>query len=139
MRAAIESAWDQAERAARDAAAQQVSQLKVDVETVMFHEIGHFFEVYKALEPGKASVVGAWRVDEDAKGRMIMADATPYPDSLNEGVIAGICTKFSARHPSYKLIDATTAKRSSAAPPLSTGTMPRGWLSGRRPDRKSVV
>lgn len=58
-----------------------------------------------------ASVVGAWRVDEDSKGRMIMADATPYPDSLNEGVIAGICAKFSARHPSYELIDAATAKR----------------------------
>ncbi|HEY7438195.1 MAG TPA: inorganic diphosphatase [Acidimicrobiia bacterium] len=31
-----------------------------DVEEAVLDEIAHFFEVYKALEPGKASAVGHW-------------------------------------------------------------------------------
>jgi inorganic pyrophosphatase len=31
-----------------------------DIEEAVLDEIAHFFEVYKALEPGKASAVGHW-------------------------------------------------------------------------------
>ncbi len=37
-----------------------------DIDPFLMNEIRHFFEVYKALEPGKESAVGDWRNVTDA-------------------------------------------------------------------------
>lgn len=44
-----------------------------DVNQAFLDEIGHFFEVYKALEPGKASEIGLW--EDAAAARQEVADA----------------------------------------------------------------
>ena len=46
-----------------------------DVNQAFLDEIGHFFEVYKALEPGKASVVGTWADAEAARAEIREAQA----------------------------------------------------------------
>ena len=38
-----------------------------DLDKFLLAEIGHFFEVYKALEPGKGALVGGWRNRADAE------------------------------------------------------------------------
>jgi inorganic pyrophosphatase len=38
-----------------------------DLDRFLPAEIGHFFEVYKALEPGKGSMVGGWRSRAEAE------------------------------------------------------------------------
>lgn len=55
--------------------------------------------------------IGGWRVESTAPGRMVMVDSSPYPCSLNEGVIAGIARAFAKQKPSYQLLDPATAKR----------------------------
>ncbi len=56
-------------------------------------------------------VAGCWRVESEGKGSMVLADDTPYPCFVNEGVVAGICRAFAKQNPSYKLVQADKAKR----------------------------
>jgi hypothetical protein len=58
-----------------------------------------------------ASLVGCWRVESEAKGRIVLVDDTPYPCFVNEGVVAGICAAFAKQEPVYTVLDAETAKR----------------------------
>ena len=44
-----------------------------DVNQAFLDEIGHFFEVYKALEPNKASEIGRWGDAEAARTEIIEA------------------------------------------------------------------
>ncbi|MBX7069343.1 MAG: inorganic diphosphatase [Microthrixaceae bacterium] len=44
-----------------------------DVNPALLDEIGHFFEVYKALEPNKASEIGRWGDAEAARTEIIEA------------------------------------------------------------------
>ena len=48
---------------------------------------------------------GGWSVESDRPGVMTLADATPYPCMVNEGVIAGICVAFSKQKPSYRILE----------------------------------
>lgn len=44
-----------------------------DVNPAYLDEIGHFFEVYKALEPDKATDIGAWADAEAARAEIVDA------------------------------------------------------------------
>jgi hypothetical protein len=54
---------------------------------------------------------GCWRVESETATRMVLADDTPYPCSVNEGVVAGICRAFAKNRPSYVVLTPGTAKR----------------------------
>jgi inorganic pyrophosphatase len=49
-----------------------------DIDPHLMNEIRHFFEVYKDLEPGKSSEIGAWAGREAAIAE-IEAARTNYP------------------------------------------------------------
>jgi hypothetical protein len=57
------------------------------------------------------SVAGCWRVESESPTRLLLADDTPYPCCLNEGVIAGICRAFARQNPVYKIVEPARAKR----------------------------
>ena len=44
-----------------------------DVNQAFLDEIGHFFEVYKALEPGKESEIGRWEGADSARKEILEA------------------------------------------------------------------
>jgi hypothetical protein len=58
-----------------------------------------------------ASAAGCWRVELETPTRMVVADDTPYPCHVNEGVVAGICRSFGSQRPVYCILDRETAKR----------------------------
>jgi hypothetical protein len=58
-----------------------------------------------------ASAAGCWRVDFETPKQMVVADDTPYPCHVNEGVISGICRAFGQQRPVYRILDRETAKR----------------------------
>ena len=67
-----------------------------------------YFESHLQAPP---SLVGCWRVEEDSPSRIVVADDTPYPCHVNEGVVAGICRAFSRQRPVYRILDPKWAKR----------------------------
>lgn len=56
-------------------------------------------------------IVGGWRVESEQPGRTVLVDETPYPCSVNEGVVAGICAAFARQQPSYELLEPEKSKR----------------------------
>jgi hypothetical protein len=56
-------------------------------------------------------LAGCWRVESSTASRLVLVDETPYPDSLTEGVVAGICHAFSRQGPAYTVLDEDKAKR----------------------------
>jgi hypothetical protein len=77
-------------------------------DALRFTEVA-YFESHLRASP---DVAGGWRVLSETPGRTVMADDTPYPCNVNEGVIAGICAAFSKQNGSYTILDAHEAKRS---------------------------
>jgi hypothetical protein len=55
--------------------------------------------------------VGQWRVGSEKPGVTVLADETPYPCNVNEGVVSGICVAFAKHKPSYRLLEPERAKR----------------------------
>jgi hypothetical protein len=76
-------------------------------DALRFTEVAYF----EAHLRGGHEVIGRWRVDTETNGRTVLVDETPYPCSLQEGVIAGICRAFSAHKPVYTLLVPESAKR----------------------------
>lgn len=72
------------------------------------HTGAAYFESHMRAPP---SVTGCWRVEFDGPTRILIADDTPYPCHLQEGVIAGICHTFGRQHPVYRLTEPGKAKR----------------------------
>jgi hypothetical protein len=58
-----------------------------------------------------ASAAGCWRVELESPSHMVIADDTPYPCHVNEGVVAGICRTFAKQRPVYRLLEPEKAKR----------------------------
>lgn len=58
-----------------------------------------------------AEACGCWRVRSETPTRMELEDATPYPCSFCEGIVAGICSTFSRQRPAYIVAEPDTAKR----------------------------
>jgi hypothetical protein len=67
-----------------------------------------YFEAHLRAPP---SLTGRWRVDEESPARMVVADDTPYPCHVNEGVVAGICRAFLRQRPVYRILEPKTTKR----------------------------
>lgn len=56
-------------------------------------------------------LAGCWRVERETPTRMVLADDTPYPCRVNEGVVAGIARAFSQQKPRYRILEPNQAKR----------------------------
>ncbi|UQA55556.1 hypothetical protein [Polyangium aurulentum] len=56
-------------------------------------------------------LAGCWRVEHETPTRMVLADDTPYPCRVNEGVVAGISRAFARHKPRYRILDPDQAKR----------------------------
>jgi hypothetical protein len=54
---------------------------------------------------------GCWLVEREGPSQMVIADETPYPCHVNEGVVAGICRAFMRQRPVYRLVEPLKAKR----------------------------
>lgn len=61
------------------------------------------------------SLIGGWRVESEGPARMVLVDETLYPCHFSEGVLAGICRKFTRQKPRYRLIDSHTSRRAGGS------------------------
>ncbi len=61
------------------------------------------------------SLVGGWTVESEEPSRMVLVDETPYPCHFSEGVVAGICRKFTRQRPNYRRLDPHTSKRAGGS------------------------
>lgn len=50
-----------------------------DLDPYLLDEIRHFFTVYKALEPGKGSIVGGWSGRAAAEAELLRAQSRAHP------------------------------------------------------------
>ncbi|RYE94765.1 MAG: hypothetical protein EOO75_01090 [Myxococcales bacterium] len=57
------------------------------------------------------SAIGGWKVESEGPDRMVLVDETPYPCHFSEGVVAGICRKFSRQRPNYRRLAPHTSRR----------------------------
>jgi hypothetical protein len=76
-------------------------------DALRFTQVAYFESHLRA----PADVAGCWRVESEERGRILLVDETPYPCSLNEGVVAGICRAFARQKPSYSIAQPESAKR----------------------------
>jgi hypothetical protein len=76
-------------------------------DALRFTEVAYFESHLRAPKER----AGCWRVELEKPGLTILADDTPYPCNVNEGVVAGICTAFAKQKPSYRLLEPEKAKR----------------------------
>lgn len=86
-------------------------QVKSIADALRFTETAYFESHLKS--PRERA--GGWRVELEEPTRMVLVDATPYPCSVNEGVVAGICRAFSRYKPAYEMLEPEKAKRRGGA------------------------
>jgi hypothetical protein len=82
-------------------------QVKSLADALRFTETAYFESHLRAPKER----AGCWRVESERPGLTVLADETPYPCNVNEGVVSGICVAFMQQKPSYRLLDPQTAKR----------------------------
>jgi len=83
-------------------------QVKSLADALRFTELAYFESHLRAPKER----AGCWRVESEKPGLTILADETPYPCNVNEGVVSGICMAFAQQKPAYRLLDPEKAKRS---------------------------
>lgn len=80
-------------------------------DALRFTEVAYFESHNRAPK----DLAGCWRVELESATKIVLADDTPYPCFVNEGVVAGICRAFARQHPVYRVLEPTTAKRAGGA------------------------
>ncbi|HKO50521.1 MAG TPA: hypothetical protein VJV79_22515 [Polyangiaceae bacterium] len=82
-------------------------QVKSLADALRFTEVAYFESHLRAPKQR----AGCWRVELEKPGLTVLADDTPYPCNVNEGVVSGICMAFAKQKPSYRLLEPETSKR----------------------------
>jgi hypothetical protein len=83
-------------------------QVKSLADALRFTEVAYFESHLRAPKER----AGGWRVEAEKPGLTVLADDSPYPCNVNEGVVSGICMAFTGQKPSYRLLDPESSKRS---------------------------
>jgi len=82
-------------------------QVRSLADALRFTELAYFESHLR----GPKESAGSWRVELEKPGLTILADETPYPCNVNEGVVSGICMAFARQKPTYRLLEPEKAKR----------------------------
>ncbi|WP_437681895.1 hypothetical protein [Sorangium sp. So ce131] len=86
-------------------------QVRTVADALRFTEVAYFESHMRAPR----WLAGCWRVERETSTCIVLADDTPYPCYVNEGVVAGIARAFSRQKPRYRILDEAEAKRAGGS------------------------